>query len=212
MVLKNIAIRRGWNKKRSKLKARILRGASIDSEQLKKYNLYDWYKKNKISKQQSPSSSNGFIIPRDSIEFRIPTNFSLIEDHDKSFDFLNKIDTLLNGNKPLNLTILHTNTKNIDLAASFLFDEKIRKYKEKWAKLKYRIVSSGEVSHTNRNVNNFLLSFGLLKLLNINPDQFGSNFFDKDYLDKYETHKFYGNSVETHLLSQAASGLADYFN
>lgn len=213
MPIKRYIEKRAWRKVRSKLKERILNGGKPSNELLKRYNLTLWFKLNKSTKKtQNESQSEN--TPDKTKKINVPENLSFIEDHQAAFNFLAKIDSIVkNKNKAFNLHFSHANTKNIDLAASFLFDEKIDLYKKGWLKKGVKIIFSGKISTHYKTVNNFLLSFGLLERLGISVDQFKDNkTVDKDYHSKYLTHKFIGNGRYKHLSGNAAKQLADYFN
>lgn len=184
---------------RSKLKLKLRRGSPLTSFVKRKYHLNGI--KQYIGKIQFPSKEE---------KIKIPITLCLIEDHESTIRFFNKLDLLLNGKEVKNLYIDYSKCDSIGLSASYIFDSKINDYVSNWKKKGYIIKLSGNFSNY-KEVNNFLLSFGLLSTLNIEGN-LSLDKVDYDYKNKYETYKFKGFSNKNHLKGNASTGLAGYFN
>lgn len=142
----------------------------------------------------------------------IPIKFSYIEDPVGTSKFINDLETKLSAKDPFHLCILHVSTTKIDLAASFLFDRIIRNYKIRWQKVGVKIALSGRISMVEKKVNNFLLSFGMLKELGIKRGSFSEDTVDYDYNEKYLTLKIEGSKRTPMKKAEASTQLVEYFN
>ena len=195
-----VEYKRYFRRMRSKLKLKILRGGKIPKRKLRKYNL----EKTTFKKQLKFRAVKKWTM------ITVPKVFCFIYDHDTTFLFLDEVSKLLNLKKPKNLRFDHTKTELIGLSASFLFDSMIDKYKLKWKEKGYKIEMKGFMTSRNREVNNFILSFGLLSDHTIDGP-IPENAIDIDYKTKYLTFKYSGNSQTGYMKSNGATGLAKYF-
>jgi len=140
---------------------------------------------------------------------KVPRNFSFRNDHNSVMVFLSELDEIMKSKTACNLKFSHEATESIGLVASFHLYSKLKTYEEHWRRKKIIISYSGKFSN-HKSVNNFMLSFGLLKELGVKcPDN--SESFDPDYLDKYFTYKRSGKRQRQSDKSVASAGLADYF-
>jgi len=198
-------LKREFRKIRSNLKHKILHGGKVSAEIRAKYNLEAFnnpkYRKTKV-KIKKRSTENWLPI-------NVPKILCFLSDHDGTLRFLAELSEKLLRRKPYNLHLIHTNTEVIGLAASFIFDFLVEIYRIRWDDKGITIKVSGETG-SNRQVNNFLLSFGFLSESKWDSD-LPAGFVDKDYKDKFETLKFKGSSKASHLKSNAATELAAYF-
>ncbi|NUM62847.1 MAG: hypothetical protein HUU44_12015 [Ignavibacteriaceae bacterium] len=197
-ILKNIINKRFFRKVKSKLKLKIRNGAILHNEIAKKYHLVKY-------KHSHPKLRQ----VHDAITIELPRIFCLINDHPNTIKFLNDVDEILTTKEPKNLVFNHRNTQYIELAASFLFDTRIKKYCQKWRNRQIKIGLSGLFS-LERDVNNFLVSFGLLDELQV-KDKFHPYSVDPDYKSKYLTFKFRGSEKRAYEKGNASVQLADYF-
>jgi hypothetical protein len=193
----NLISNREFRKVRSKLKQKIYRGSYLNKDLRIRYNLVHY----------SPSKLKLYLV-KDWYGITVPENFCLIEDHEASIKFLNKVRKILEFDKPYNLEISHLTTNNIGLGASFLFDSIIKTYEKKWARKKRKIGLRGNFSGS-REVNNFLVSYGLLYDLDIK--YYNANKVDKDYASKLITLKITGSQQNPDANSIASHRLANYF-
>lgn len=195
--LKRLEGERRYRSRRSHLKKKLRRGGNVCRSDKINYNLSHYIPHKRLS-------TNIFI------RINVPKVLCVIEDHDGTFEFLFRLKGLLSGNRPNNIDIRHDDTEKIGLTASYLFDKIIQNYLAKWKQRGIRVTLKGHISE-NKNVNNFLLSFGLLSGLDI-IGRFKESDIDKDYRDKYEVFKMSGSSIHPHLKSEASTKLAQYFN
>ncbi len=194
-----------YRKVRSKLKKRIYEGGRVDKETKKKYNLTSWKPNSKYSEEYN----RPYKRVSEFLNLTLPETFCLIQDHENTIKFLNKLDSMLSKKIPKHLTFNINNVKHIGLSASFLFDKRINEYYKYWNERGYQIGFAGNYSKT-KNVNNFLMSFGLAEELNI-KEFYNPKHVDPDYREKFITFKFEGNQVRDYEKGNAANGLADYF-
>jgi len=153
----------------------------------------------------------GAFRKRELYNIKVPKIFDLSTDPDLVLSYLDKLKKDLNHKTAYDLHVDHSDTEIIDLDASFLFDRLIKDYSKYWARLHIKIRISGKASvHTE--VNNFLLSFGLLNELNITHHNLFPDKADKDYSDKYITYKKRGTSDKKYLAGNASTELVNYFN
>lgn len=206
--------KKGWRKKRSRLKRSFFHGSRLKKKEIIKYHLRYFIKKKyfdpELLKYCTFNKLRNKLYPKKRLELVLPDNFSFIESHEETSKFLDDLERALSYKIPYDVDVVHQYTNNIDLAASHLFDEMIINYKDYWKKKRVFIRFAGNVSRTNKSVNNFLLAFGLLKRLGIK--KISSDVIDHDYMEKYEIHKFAGRSDEEHLAGNASTQLADYFD
>ena len=200
-ILKKIAIDRFYRKVRSRLKIKIKNGAILPKKVLAKYNLRSF---------KSRNHHGALTTIEDWIELKIPHIFCLAENHEETMEFLNKTEAILRQKKPKNIHFDHTDTGKIGLAASYLFDRMIHNHRESWLQ-KGTLIKHQGIFSKEKEVNNFLVSFGLLNELNVPEDHFEPVNLDSDYKEKYETFKFHGSSKAEYLKSNAATELVKYF-
>ena len=201
-IIMKIQYKRYFYKLRSKLKKKIRNGCKISKKILKKYHLI-----NKISLYRKMGASH----KRQLFTINVLKVFNLSTDPDTVLSFLKKLKNDLNNDTAYDLYIDHSNTEEINLDASYLFDNIIKEYSKYWEKLHIKIKISGKVSK-KKEVNNFLLSFGLLYELNITKHKLFPELADSDYTNKYITYKKIGTSKETYSAGNASTELVNYFN
>jgi hypothetical protein len=200
-VLKRIIENKFYRKVRSRLKSKIKNGSRLNNRLKVKYHL---------SKFKSDVHYGGLSTIEDWLELSIPPIFCLIDNHDETMKFLSKTESELKQNKPKNIHFDHTDTIKIGLTASYLFDRMIKKHREYWLKKGILIQHQGLFSK-EKEVNNFLVSIGLLDELSVPKGHITSINVDYDYKEKYETFKFHGSSKEVYSKSNAATELVKYF-
>jgi hypothetical protein len=144
-------------------------------------------------------------------DITVPKIFDLSTDPEIVLDFIEELKKNLNHEVAYDIHIDHSKTERINLDASYLFDKAIKDYSEYWKKLHIKIKISGTASD-NIEVNNFLLSFGLLAELNITNHQLFPSLADRDYTSKYITYKKHGTSYKNYLAGNASTELVDYFD
>jgi hypothetical protein len=187
---------------RSKYKKKLRNGGKISPKISKKYHLY---KKTNFYKKMGASQK------RETYTIKVPSIFDLSTDPDTVLNFLDELNKKLNHNIAYDLYIDHSETMTINLDASYLFDKLIKDYSKYWAGFHTKIRISGRVSE-NKDVNNFLLSFGLLYELNIKHHHLFPEKADKDYTNKYLTFKQIGSSYKDYLAGNVSAELVNYFN
>jgi hypothetical protein len=200
IIIKNRELKRLFRKLRSKLKKRIKNGARLNNKTLRKYHLN--INTHNKSHKKIKHSNNWRTL-------KIPRIFCFISDHESVFQFFKYFNNIFDSKKPKNIHIDHTETEEIGLSASYIFDMMINVYLRKWRDKKYSIEIKGITSNI-RDINNFLLSFGLLSKYKF-ADPMPEGFVDPDYKLKYETFKYSGSSNYSYLKGNAASGLSEYF-
>jgi hypothetical protein len=196
-INRRVRQKRFFRKVRSKLKKKIRNGGVLSKATIRIYNL----QRNRYWKQERAFES--FII-------EIPEHFCFLSDHESTIKFLRNLKDNLKKLGPRSLFISHENTKVIGLSASFSFDYEIENYLQKWKSRKLKLNISGKISQ-DREVNNFLLAFGLFKMLRIKPSK-SSKMYDLDYLDKYISYKNDSSVEIVDKKAQASIGLTDYFD
>lgn len=200
--------KRKYRNYRSKLKNRIKNGARIPKPTLKKYHLLKKY--HRIYVRAKNSDSKRSLLP-----ILIPKVFSLIsnkEAQDETIKFLSALKKKLSNNKiAYDLDIDYTKNETISIDASFLFDEIINQHIKKWKSNKIKIGVSGKVSK-NRDVNNFLLSFGLFSTLGIAVKQICPEHADFNYEKQFIHFKKNGNATKPYLAGNACTELTDFFD
>lgn len=207
--------KRFWRRVRSKLKRKTIRSGKVSNKVLRDYNLWnytpsfsDWQFKinrNELGVTVQESKEKPYQI-------FIPETFCFIENPQGTIEFLKIMDDILFSLGIRNLFISHEKCNAIGLSASFLFDQKIKKAKTFWSNKGKSLNVSGKISKEKKQINNFLLAFGLLKSLGINPRQFGRDIFDFDYENKFYYFVIRGSAkVETDK-SQACTKLVEYFD
>lgn len=199
LLKKKIDDKRNFRKIRSRLKSKLRRRANLPTLIKKKYNLLNY-------KHSHPK----LMRAKERIEIIVPEVFCLMHDHEKAIKFLNEVEEQLKENPKSNLFVNHYNTKTIGLAASYLFDSKIKNYIEESRNIGYRISLIGKFSE-DKDVNNFLVSFGLLNELDI-KENYDRSRVDEDYGSKLLTYKISGSAIKPLKKGTASLGLSDYFN
>jgi hypothetical protein len=201
---KRLEYKRYFRNIRSKLKKRLRNGAKLSHRVKLKYHLVNkesyYYYVGKYSNRE-----------RDFLDIKIPKIFSVTDAPDDTLRFLDQLGKKLKEKIPYDLHISHEITEKIGLSASFLFDRTINAYIQKWRKYRVGIRLSGKVSSV-REVNNFLLSFGLLDELQIHNHNLFPEKADIDYSTKYITYKKIGSSEKTYEAGNASTEIVEYFN
>jgi hypothetical protein len=195
--------RRSYRKTRERLKRRIRNKAKLPNHIIVKYNLkkvqtfirFELYEKHRIVEE--------------TLRINVPETLCLIDDQEATYEFISNAEHYLSYEKPYNIYIDHSGTQKIGLAASYIFDERLKNYIKFWRNKGYHIALRGNISN-NKEVNNFLLSFGFLSEIKHNSN-FDKDSVDYDYQNKFVTLKFPGSRDKEHLKGNASSGLADYF-
>lgn len=188
---------------RSKLKQRIYRGGKVSRRLRKKYNLKvtgSYVEKARYHRQGLE------VFP-----IKIPKKFCFFADPVGTNNFFKDLRKTICKKKPYDYHISHENTDEIGLAASFLFDQLLKDERTYWGQRGIVINFSGRISNVSK-VNNFLLSYGLLKELGIPTRKFPPNSFDQDYGNKYITLKMQGSKKNLYQKSQASCLLVEYFD
>jgi len=202
---KRIIKKRTFSNHRSKLKQRIKNGAVIPRYILKKYHLLS--KKHRLFIRGRNSNSK-----RHKMKIKIPKSFSFIYSQDNTSKFLSMLKKKLSNTEvAYDLYIDHTENEIISIDASFLFDAIINRYIARWKNNRINIEVSGKVSR-NRDVNNFLLSFGLFSNINIIAKQICPSDADIDYKKQFIHFKKTGNSKQSYLAGNACTELTDFFD
>jgi hypothetical protein len=146
------------------------------------------------------------------MEINIPTIFCFDKDPITTSSFYNNLCNAILKSKPANLWISHENTEYIGLSASFLFDQLIKDYVRKWKRIGINVGISGCVSKLSVQVNNFLLSFGLLQELGVNASDVKNAKIDNDYKSKYVTLKRTGTKNKSYQKGESCVSLVNYFD
>nr|WP_314991882.1 hypothetical protein [uncultured Treponema sp.] len=202
---KRIINKRTFYNYRSKLKHRIKNGAVISKKLLKQYHLSK--KEHKLYVRGRNSNSKRYQLT-----IKIPKSFSFIYSQNNTSKFLSALKKKLSNNEiAYDLYIDHTENEIISIDASFLFDAIINQYINKWKSNRIKIKLSGKVSR-NRDINNFLLSFGLFSTINIIAKQICPSYADISYKKQFIHFKKAGNSMKPYLAGNACTELADFFD
>ena len=201
-IQKNIEHKRFFLRLRSKIKKKLRRGGKITKSMLKKYHL---------RKKAPLYRKMGISHKRKQFTINVPKKFDLSTDPDTVLNFLDDLEKRLNNDTAYDLYIDHSETESINLDASYLFDKIIKNYSKYWNRLHIKIRISGTASK-NTDVNNFLLSFGLLHELNIKKHKLFPNLADRDYTSKYITFKRDGTSLKAYSAGNASTELVKYFD
>lgn len=202
-VLRRIERKRFFRRIRSNLKKRLRKGGSPSGSLKTKYRI----------KRGDPLALMRFRASKKGLGFRkieILENLSYFENPSETSAFFDALKDGLRGPKPFNLDISHKKTKRLGLAESFLFDQLINEHKTRWATQRFNVGVKGTISD-HKDVNNFLLSFGLLKVLGISQ-KFAPKFLDPDYEIKYVTFKASGCSELSLEKGAASVALISYFD
>ena len=133
-----------------------------------------------------------------------------VENANESIKFLRKMDEIGELKKEVVLHISHKKTKKIGLIASHLFDKKISEIKILMKRRRLPLQIVGEVSD-DKKINNFLLSFGLLKKLGISASETTSH-YDLDHNEKSLRFARENSKIKPLEKQKAAVDLANYFN
>lgn len=200
---------RWYRRVRSRLKHRIRNGANVPRSVRQKYNLVGFvhgYRPSSQSQQLSRWLQSE--VPR--YEIVVPEIFCLYEDPEAALKFLQELDISLRAARPRNVFLSHRRTRKLDLAASWLFDLKIKELRDYWEKSGRKFFLGGEISD-HHNVNRFLAAFGTLKQMGIDPLYFrhriGSN-NDDQFLLFHKT----GSSTDPAAKGSVSIALTSYFD
>lgn len=208
-VHKRGAAKRAFRKAKSALKKRVYNGGTLQPHEQKKYKVKLKFKKRENwNKQQLLAVLYDKIDPLYLIEF--PKVFCLMKEPEETLAFLNAQRDYLEKYKPTNIFVSHEQTEELGLSASCVFDEMILNLKNHWKEKERKLHLNG-MSSKKKHVNNFLVSFGLLKKMGINPNQLHTA-IDSDYENKFAIYSEEGSKKHSHLNGKASAGLADYFN
>ena len=193
--------KRAWRTTRSRLKARLRKGASIKKELFSKYHL-----------QKTNKNFYNNVKEREPYDKRlsVPENFCFIENIDESMKFLEKIISIretVEKNRTIKLHISYKDTKLLGLIPSYLFDKEIERLILERGR-KFRI--SGEVS-PEKEINNFLFSFGLLKKLKLTPTE-TTDLYDRDHENRSFRFMKEGSKNNKQEKRKASEDLANLFD
>jgi len=211
----NTSPKRAWRKRRSKLKRAIHRKCNVSDKTLLFYNLDAWVPSFSLWKTESNRAEIGIHVSsteKTKYPLSIPKIFCLQENPNECLGFLNHVRKSIFELGFTNLFISHEKTQKVGLAASHLFDNLITEAEIYWAKRNKKVILSGRISNTNRQLNNFLLAFGLLKKLNIDASSFNSDYLDFDYENKFHSVAVSGSSYKMDQKGNACTQLVDYFD
>lgn len=203
--------RRAFRKKKSALKKHVLNGGTLTPKEQFKYRIKPKLKFKKFenfNRQELLSQLYDERFPVYIIE--LPMTFCLIKEPESTLEFLNKQKTYLEKELPRNIFISHEKTVEVGLSASSIFDQMILNLKNHWRKDNIKLQVFG-MSSRKKEVNNFLVSFGLLKKIGINPSQLHTA-VDSDYKNKFAVYAEEGSKDRSHLKGMASAGLAKYFD
>jgi len=203
-LLRKIERKRFFRRIRSRLKRRLRRGGRLRAAAKTKYRL----------KPVDPYDRIRFRAHHKGLEFRIVKileNLSYFENPFETSVFFESLQVALSKTTPFNLDISHKTTRRLGLAESFLFDQLIKQHKARWDARRIPVGVKGTISDV-KDVNNFLLSFGLLKELGIPPAKFAATHLDPDYEKKFVTHKSQGSSQQSTQKGIASVALIEYFD
>lgn len=207
---KNVQNKRAFRKVRSRLKKRLRSGAQLEKAILAKYHLRKYR-----SRRYTPKSKLELVnqlldgeFPLHKVE--VPEVFCFLRAPEKTSKFLFELNKKMSSQTVRNINVIHENTFEIGLSASWLFDECIKSAKERWMKEDKKLFLRGTTSR-HRAVNNFLMAFGFLKEMKINPRQL-TNVFDFDYEKKFKHFRMSGSKQISYRKGNASTALVDYFN
>lgn len=199
ILKKKLDNKRFFRTVRSKLKRKLRFRGHIRLVQAKKYNLLNYeHTYPKLFKVKKV------------LAIKIPKIFCLMQDHSETLQFLTDVDGKLKNQRVSNLFIDHSENEFIGLSASYLFDNKIKKYLDEHRKLGFRISLIGRFSNSI-SVNNFLVAFGLPNELDV-KENYTKSSVDNDYATKYLTYKKSGSIKNGEAKGVASIGLAKYFD
>lgn len=203
--------KRAFRKKKSALKKRVLNGGSLTSKEIFKYRIKAKLKYKKFENRNRQEILADLYDERFPTYFiEIPKIFCLIKEPEATLEFLNGQKRYLEKERPRNIFISHEKTVEVGLSASSIFDQMILNLKNYWKKDNIKLQIFG-LSSGKKDVNNFLVSFGLLKKLGINASQIRTA-IDSDYKNKFAVYEEEGSKIKPHLKGKASTGLAKYFN
>ncbi len=203
LVSLNIVRRRFRRQMRSKLKKRIASHGFVSRQERMRYGLKvtNDFKSRVLSRRNE--------LPK--IEIVVPEILCFHKNPKATGIFFDNLQKRLDKKSPKSFFISHHNTQQLSLAASFVFDDLIQSDREYWLRKGIVIHVSGKISQS-KVVNNFLLSYGFLRTLNIDARKFGQSLIDFDYATKYVTFKIEGSRSREHMMSVASYTLMRYFN
>lgn len=202
ILWKNISEKRFFRRLRSKVKQRLRNGSPVDKATLRRFHISKSTKFRSKDKKHLKRSKFWEVV-------KIPIVLSYLSDHKSTFEFFKSLENKLKTKKPKNLHIDHAETTEIGLSASHFFDRLIENYQKKWNAKGFFIQMKG-ITSGNKEINNFLLSFGLLSDKKT-TDPVAPGFVDSGYKTKFEIFKFNGSNAKANNKGDAASGLARYF-
>jgi hypothetical protein len=195
--------RRFFRRKRSMMKISIERnGAKYSEVKLVRYHLVQF------------AATRGRRLKQHEITkylIEVPATLDFITNPNETSNFFLTVDDVLNDSHPHHLHISHKQTEYLDIGASFLFDKRIKDYRRHWRRRGHKLSIGGTISDS-KSVNNFLLSFGLLKNLDINTKNLSASKIDTDYQLKFKTFERSGSMSNELANGKASEGLARYFD
>ncbi|MDD5464944.1 MAG: hypothetical protein PHP73_01175 [Candidatus Omnitrophica bacterium] len=203
IILLGLSAKRFFRKVRSRLIRRIYDGGRVSKQKRHKYHI-----SSRKHYAEIKASKHGGL---ESITIKIPKKFCFIKDPVGTSRFFERLRKKFHKGLPRDIFIDHKSTEEIGLAASFLFDQIMKEEARFWAGSRIKIRLSGVISDFKQ-VNNFLLSFGILNELGISHRNFGNEKVDVDYAEKYYTFKMSGSKAKPQLASFASVGVVEYFN
>ncbi|ATH07403.1 hypothetical protein BIY24_05450 [Halobacteriovorax marinus] len=200
-----------YRRVREKLKRRLRSGSSLSHKTLLYYSLDPHFHSKPIEQFDKRKYLRNKIDEELPLyKIKVPKILSFLKAPKKTNEFLDDLKKSLGKISPRNVLVDHSETEHIGLAASWIFDSIVKELKKETRAGNKRFYLKGKVN-TNKLVNNFLLAFGFLKEMDINPLQIAAH-CDLDYFEKYKLFKFKGNKKETYKKSNAATELTSYLN
>jgi hypothetical protein len=209
-LVKKIQNKRTFRKIRGRLKRRINFGAKLENKILSNYKLRR-YKRRHNTMQTKSQLINRFLdlqIPL--LDIVIPEVFCFLREPEETSKFFMSLNKKIAKGTFRNINVDHRNTREIGLSASWIFDECIKSVKDHWTRENKKLYLRGTTS-SHRHVNNFLMAFGFLKEMKIEPGQIIPS-CDPDYENKFKHFKRSGTRAIPYKKGNACTELVEYFN
>lgn len=202
--------KRAFRKVRSRIKKNIRAGASPRKHVLSKYRLkrFRGGSINALSKMDLINRVIDQEIPLAEID--VPKVLCFLRAPENTSKFLNDLNQRISTKEVQNINVIHRNTTEIGLSASWLFDEYIKSARNKYIAEKKKFHLRGTTSAIRR-VNNFLMAFGFLKEMNIDK-RWLKDTYDPDYKTKFKHFKAAGSKKITYRKGNACTELVNYFD
>ena len=116
-IAEKISYKRGWRKKRSKLKRGLRYGRKISRTQMQKYNLRNYDPLNSFKKYKEKKFSNRYRSKLVTLD--VPKIFCFIKKANETIKFLRKIKDCIFKEEINNVFISHEKCDHIGLTASY---------------------------------------------------------------------------------------------